>query len=268
MIIRQSFLRNKFRSLVLRIFCYLENNNNADFLTNGESFFLDNLFDYFGKNCRDHEKVILFDIGANVGKYTQVLLGKSTHLNNKVKIHLFEPTHACFDILQKKFSHFDQVVLNKKAVSNKFKTAEIFYDEQKSGLASFYKRNLNAYSIQMNQSESVDAIRLDSYINEKNIEHIHFLKIDIEGHESEALEGAGAYLSGDFIDFLQFEYGGANLDSHTNLMDIYDFFEKAGFVLAKVMPKGLNIRPYKPWMDNFQYANYVAVSAKIIGKLT
>jgi len=131
MIIRQSFLRNKFRSLVLRIFCYLENNNNADFLTNGESFFLDSLFDHLGKNYRDHDKVILFDIGANVGKYTQVLLDKSTHLNNTVKIHLFEPTHACFDILQKKFSHIDQVVLNKKAVSNKFKTVEIFYDEQK-----------------------------------------------------------------------------------------------------------------------------------------
>lgn len=267
MIVKQSFFRNKFRSLVLHIFCYLENSGNADFLTNGESFFLDSLFDHFGKNCHDHNKVILFDIGANIGKYTERLLDKSMHLNNKVKIHLFEPTQACFDILQKKFAHFDEVVLNKKAVSNKFETVEIFYDEQKSGLASLYKRNLNAYSIQMNQSESVATIRLDSYINDMKIKHIHLLKVDIEGHEMKALEG-GAYLNGDFIDFLQLEYGGANLDSHTNLMDIYDFLEKAGFVLAKVMPNGLDIRPYKPWMDNFQYANYVAVSAKIIGRLT
>lgn len=267
MIVRQSFLRNKFRSLILRIFCYLENNGNADFLTNGESFFLDSLFDQFEKNCRDH-KVILFDIGANIGKYTQRLLDKSTHLNNKVEIHLFEPTKACFDILQKKFAHFDEVVLNKKAVSNNFETVEIFYDEQKSGLASLYKRNLNAYSIRMNQSELADTIRLDSYIKEKKIKHIHFLKVDIEGHEIKALEGGGVYLNGDFIDFLQLEYGGANLDSHTNLMDIYDFLEKAGFVLAKVMPKGLDVRSYKPWMDNFQYANYVAISSKILDRLT
>lgn len=185
-----------------------------------------------------------------------------------MEIHLFEPTLACFDILQKKFAHFDEVVLNKKAVSNNFETVEIFYDEQKSGLASLYKRNLNAYSIQMNQSELIDTIRLDTYINEKKIKHIHFLKVDIEGHETKALEGVGVHLNGDFIDFLQFEYGGANLDSHTNLMEIYDFLEKAGFVLAKVMPKGLDIRPYKPWMDNFQYANYVAISSRIIDKLT
>lgn len=193
MIVKQSFLRNRFRSLVLRIFCYLENNGNADFLTNGESFFLDGLFDSFGKNCHNHTEIILFDIGANIGEYTQVLLDKSTYLNNKVKIHLFEPTQACFDILQKKFAHFDEIVLNKKAVSNNFETVEIFYDEQKSGLASLYNRNLNAYSIQMNKSESVDTIRLDSYINNKKIKHIHFLKIDIEGHELKALEGGGIH---------------------------------------------------------------------------
>jgi len=137
MIVKKSFLRNKFRSLVLRLFCYLENNGNANFLTNGESFFLDSLFDWLGKNY--HDKIILFDIGANIGEYSQILLDKSSHLN-KVEIHLFEPTQACFDILQKKFAHFDEVVLNKRAVSNNFETVEIFYDEQKSGLASLYKR--------------------------------------------------------------------------------------------------------------------------------
>lgn len=64
---------------------------------------------------------------------------------------------------------------------------------KKSGLASLYNRNLNAYSIQMNKSESVDTIRLDSYINNKKIKHIHFLKIDIEGHELKALEGGGIH---------------------------------------------------------------------------
>lgn len=41
----------------------------------------------------------------------------------------------------------------------------------------------------------------------------------------------------------------------------------AGFVMTKVMRKGLEVRPYKPWMDNFQYANYVAVSRRIVPEL-
>jgi hypothetical protein len=81
------------------------------------------------------------------------------------------------------------------------------------------------------------------------------------------LEGLGSYLRGDFIDFVQFEYGGTNLDSHTRLMDFYLLFEQSGFKVAKIMPKGLDIRPYNPWMDNFQYANFVAISTKIIDRL-
>jgi hypothetical protein len=50
-------------------------------------------------------------------------------------------------------------------------------------------------------------------------------------------------------------------------MDLYTLFEKAGFVVAKVMRNGLEVRPYKPWMDNFQYANYVAISSKVLSRL-
>ena len=119
----------------------------------------------------------------------------------------------------------------------------------------------------MNQSEIVETTPLDIYIKENSIEHINFLKIDIEGHEMAALLGIGGYFSGDFIDFIQFEYGGSHLDSHTSLMELYILFEKSGFKMSKIMPKDLDIRPYSPWMDNFQYANYVAISANIVDRL-
>lgn len=50
-------------------------------------------------------------------------------------------------------------------------------------------------------------------------------------------------------------------------MELYVLFEDAGFVVAKIMRKGLEIRSYKPWMDNFQYGNYVAISKKKVDKL-
>jgi FkbM family methyltransferase len=161
----------------------------------------------------------------------------------------------------------DYVILNRKAVSNRASAVEIYYDTEKSALASLYKRNLDAFSVVMNRSEIVETNRLDMYIETMGVRHIHLLKIDIEGHEIAAFEGLGAYLHGDFIDFVQFEYGGANLDSHTSLVDLYSVFNKAGFVMAKVMRNGLEVRPYYPWMDNFQYANYVAVSHRIMAEL-
>ncbi|GLI54154.1 FkbM family methyltransferase [Thermodesulfovibrio yellowstonii] len=107
---------------------------------------------------------------------------------------------------------------------------------------------------------------MDEYIEENNIKHIDFIKIDIEGHELKAFYGFGSYLNSDFIDYIQFEYGGANLDSHTSLMDIYKFFEERNFSIAKIMQKGLELRKYSPFMENFMYANYVAISNRVLKK--
>lgn len=247
-----------------KIFSKLDNNNNCDFRTNGERRFVEDLLRYIVRS--EPEWVVFFDIGANVGEYTKMLLEKCADLQITAEIHVFEPTRSCFEIMVTKFGNSDHIFLNQKAVSNSTGTVEIYYDSEKSGLASLYKRNLDAYSIEMNHSEIVETIRLDSYIEMRKIKHIHYLKLDIEGHEKVGLEGLGKYLNGDFIDFIQFEYGGTYLDSHTSLMDVYSLFNKAGFVIAKVMRNGLEIRSYKQELDQFQYANYVAISEKVLKK--
>lgn len=88
--------------------------------------------------------------------------------------------------------------------------------------------------------------------------------MDVEGHEKAVFEGMGDFLNPDFVDYVQFEYGGANLDSMTSLMNLYELFEFKGFVLAKIMPKGLQVRNYEPFLENFEYSNYVAISKKVI----
>lgn len=225
---------------------------------------MDDLMDHWVN--KEQSDVIVFDVGANVGKYTRMILDTATKGHIPVKIHVFEPTQACFDQLVSLFSVYPEVVLNRAAVSDDNGTGEIHYDQTKSSLASFYKRDLSAYSIQFQFSEVVDTTRLDSYIEKNNIPHIDLLKIDIEGHELTAFRGMGRYLTGQYVDFIQFEYGGANLDSHTSLMELYGVLERAGFVVAKLMPRGLDIRPYQPRMDNFQCANYVAISGEIVDR--
>ena len=103
--------------------------------------------------------------------------------------------------------------------------------------------------------------------DERKIPRINFLKIDIEGHELFAFKGFGRYLNSKFITAIQFEYGGANLDSHTSLMEIYDLLEKGGFEIFKIKPKYLERRKYHPHMENFVYANYIAISKNTLGEL-
>lgn len=259
---KTSIIKRILRDLAWMIFNKIENNGNSNFYKNGERFFMDNLFKYF-KHTGGGKKII-FDIGANIGEYSSMLLDMSQKYSVPIEVHLFEPTKSCFKLLVKKFKEINNIVVNNFGVSDSNSIATIYYDKEQSGLASLYQRNLEYYKISLNKSEKIILKRMDEYIEEKGIAHIDFIKIDIEGHELKAFESFGNYLNSDFVDFIQFEYGGANLDSHTSLMEIYKFFKERDFSIAKIMPKGLELREYAPWMENFMYSNYVAISNRIL----
>lgn len=245
---------------MFRLFNLIENNGNANFRDNGEEKLIDNLFKYLSAKPSNR---VIFDIGANIGDYSKLLEHKAVSYGVDINLHLFEPTSSCFEALKKRFDS-QKVILNNFGDSNVNSTSTIYYDQQKSGLASLYQRNLDSYDISLNQTEEIELRCLEEYIEEKNLQHIDFVKIDIEGHELKALEGFGRFLSGENIDFIQFEYGGANLDSHISLLELYTLLSSKGFVLTKVMPQGIEIRKYTPSMENFQYANYVAISKNVL----
>jgi len=258
MFLKKTTVSNRISNVAWKVFNRFENNGNANLYTNGEKLFLDNLFDYYSKN--DSERVI-FDIGANTGVYSSLLLGAA---DINTKIHLFEPTKECFLELRKKFLNNKNVILNEFALSDKKDKCKIYYDKEKSGLASLHQRNLSHYDIEFYLYEVIDMKRADDYIKSAHIEHVNFIKIDVEGHELNVLKGFGDFLNDDFIDIIQFEYGGANLDSHTSLMEIYDFLRKRKYKLFKIMKGGLQQRDYHPYMENFMNSNYVAVSLSFL----
>jgi FkbM family methyltransferase len=264
MFVRSKYFHRKLRGLALRVLYWIENDNNVDFASNGEECFIDATTSYFAK--LENTQLEIFDIGANRGDYTQILLEKLSRQELNARINVFEPTTSCFRLLTNRYASSANVILNQTAVSNASGSLQIYYDREESALASLHQRNLSSIGISLNQSETVQTLRLDTYIKAKRITHIHLLKIDIEGHEIAAFEGMGEYLSGDFVDFIQFEYGGANLDSKTSLMDFYALLESRGFVVGKLMPRGVELRTYKPWMENFQYANYAAISRRVAEK--
>lgn len=253
-----SYFQRKLRNLFWVFFHKLENNNNAEFSKNGEENFINSFFEYY-----TNKEAVIFDIGANIGKYAEVLLQKSNINNVQAFIHLFEPTNKCYSILKGKFDAQKNIQLNKSGISEKEGKMDIFFEKEGSTLASLYKRNLGHLNIEMQQKEQIDLVRLDNYIEQKQIKHIHLLKIDIEGHDLSGLRSLGNYLNYGFIDFIQFEYGGTNLDARTTLLDFYVLLENAGFKVCKIKPRKLEPRKYESFMENFNYANYVAISKSV-----
>ena len=234
----------------------LENTGDGDFERSGEANFIRNISELYS-----NKDFVFFDIGANNGEYTEMILRDRP---NKISAHLFEPQNSCVFLLKQKFSRNKNIIINDFGLSDKNETTTLFKDTDQSGFASVYKRDLDYYQIDMNMSETIQLKNGSDYIEENKISKIDFIKIDVEGHEMKVFSGLGDYLHPDKIDFIQFEYGGANLDSHTSLLQIHSLLTKKGFVLCKMMRSSLEIRSYHPRLENFMYQNWVAVSPKIL----
>lgn len=257
MIIRR---QNKGKDLMARkllgLVYRLENIGNGDIVQSGELHFIADVSRQYPT------PIVFFDIGANVGEYTATLATKRN--NDGDSYHLFEPQKSCFEVLQNKFTDHTNIELNNIGLSDMKNQSTIYKDAEKSGLTSLYKRNLDYYNVKMDVEEKISLDTAENYIKTNNIKKIHLIKIDVEGNEIKTLTGFGSYLNSNFIDLIQFEYGGANIDSHTNLMDFYNLLLPRGFKIYKMMKHGLEPREYNPRLDNFVCQNYVAISEKAL----
>jgi len=109
------------------------------------------------------------------------------------------------------------------------------------------------------QEEPIEITTLDEYCRVNSVQKIDLLKIDVEGHELAVLQGARSALQRGAIKFIQFEYGGCNIDSRVFLRDIWDYLTDFQYTLYKLYPTHCQpFREYSQALDNFQYQNWAA----------
>ena len=244
----------------------VERSGNADIETNGEAAFLRD-FLKFCTSAYPRSEIVVIDGGAHVGRYLSRVCSGAQAAGVRVMVHAFEPSATTFAELAESYGNKSNIRLNNTALSDKNGSGTIHFRSDASSFSSIYDRDLRSVGLALNQTESIQLARLDTYIAGSGLEHVHLLKLDVEGSEYAAVAGLGQYLDAGFIDFIQFEYGGTNLDARIPLKAFYDLFENTDFIVARVFPGGLKVRPYSPWMDNFEYANFVAVSRPIYEQL-
>jgi len=103
---------------------------------------------------------------------------------------------------------------------------------------------------------------IDDYCSENAIKHIHLLKIDIEGHELDALAGARRMFDKKSIDIVTFEFGGCNIDTRTFFQDFWYFFSEINMKIFRITPSGYlhPIESYKEIHEQFRTINFIAIS--------
>ncbi|MBT6120936.1 FkbM family methyltransferase [bacterium] len=197
---------------------------------------------------------IIFDVGANKGDYTALIL---EHIKNP-QVFLFEPQKELFNSLRFRYKSHKNVHIYNMGLSNQEKKTTLYKNESLSSLASVYPRDLSQIDLNMelNIKENINLSTLDVFCKMKNINHIDFLKIDVEGHEYKVLEGGSSLFSSNSIDHIQFE-GGCNVDSRTFFKDFFIFFKERNWNIFKIVINGTTpIEKYIASLEYCTYANY------------
>lgn len=127
------------------------------------------------------------DIGGNIGWYTTLLQKK---VGDRGQVHSFEPVPQIFEKLKKNVALNNDfgaaVTVNNLALGNEEKTVEmhIFKDmpDGHSSIATFGSSDSEIVTCPM--------ITLSSYLEDKQIDEVNFVKMDIEGAEMMMLQGA------------------------------------------------------------------------------
>ena len=140
------------------------------------------------KLCKDAN--IVFDIGANTGVYSLV----AQTINPQATIYAFEPLKTICD----------KLIANNRLNNYSITCCEIALSDH-DGKAAIYKVNSDhTYEATLNKvfegkladarAIEVEIVTAKTFIEQNGITNIDLIKIDVETHEPEVLEGFGEYL--------------------------------------------------------------------------
>ena len=151
----------------------------GDVMVKNNNFFEIKFLDYIAKKFNKQTGIL--DIGANIGNHS---LFFAKFLNCDM-VHSFEPFPANASLLKVNMQKFaNKSKIYEIALSNKEGTMTL-YNSQKNNFGGF---SLHSYAngLSFVIEQSINVITLDSL----NLNGISMIKIDVENHENEVLEGA------------------------------------------------------------------------------
>jgi FkbM family methyltransferase len=210
---------------------------------------------YIKEKLQNSGELVLFDVGANIGNYGRLLFDIFT---SQSKIYCFEPSPSSFNILKSNLGGLENVQLFNLGFGEQGGTLTLYSDSTASSMASLYKRRLDHYNIRFNHLEAIELRTIDEFCEENNIRQINFLKLDVEGYEYNVLKGAENIINKNLVDYIQFEFGGTQIDSRIFFQDFY-YLLLDRYNFYRVVKDGLyKIDGYKERYEIFMASIYIA----------
>jgi FkbM family methyltransferase len=134
---------------------------------------------------------VIFDIGANTGMYA--LAAKA--INPRATVYAFDPVHRVYDKLKQNIVlNNSDIIAVEMAASDSDGFATIYDTLQEHTLSVAVNKNLLPAGAKASEVR-IETITLDSFIRKNNIQKIDLVKIDVETHEPQVLQGFKEHLS-------------------------------------------------------------------------
>lgn len=200
---------------------------------------------------------VVFDVGANKGEWSKHML---RYLGEGSHIFQFEPALYCRNFLRK--MDLPRTTLIEAAVGEAPGHAVLFSPNQGSGIASLHRRRDSYFDDKEFFEEKIEVVTIDDVIEERQIEFVDFMKMDLEGHELAALKGARRSMESGRIKALSFEFGSGHINSRVYFHDFWDLLRSHNFKIMRICPGGvcIDIDEYYEDLEYFRgVSNYLAV---------
>ena len=171
-------------------------------------------------------RVTIFDIGSNLGNFSQQL---SRSLKNKtLEVHSFEPLQELLNsqnLKRGKLYKYEYVISNEEGSVN-------FFEHEISSQSSLLIND--KMGDQEVKKVEKKAITLDQALNKANVNKVDILKLDTEGNEYEILKSSEHLLNNKIFNIIKVEISFLikNKFSDKNFNLINNLMSKSGYVFV------------------------------------
>lgn len=211
------------------------------------------------------DTLTVFDVGANLGEWTQSLLDQTKPSGSAtLDIWAFEPTPESFERIRVRFADAVSVQCIPLALSNAPGRDRLVMASATGGTNTLSFDD--SLARQAHAVSEVQKSTVAEFCKQNEIEDIHLLKCDTEGHDLRVIEGAKPLLAAERIDVFQFEYNHRWIYERAFLKDVFDIVADLPYTVAAMRSSRIELlRAWHPELDRFFEANYLLVHERALG---